>query len=78
MVVRPKARATCEPKEAGRLMLEERNIQTFVCSTCKKERRIDGPSERRKVSYIETNDPQSERPICFNCIRRLIKAMSNA
>lgn len=59
-------------------MLEERNVQTFVCSTCKKERHIDGSSERRKVSYIETNNPKSERPICFNCIKRLVKAMSNA
>lgn len=59
-------------------MLEGRNVQTFVCSTCKKERRIDGSGERRKVSYIETNNPKSERPICFNCIKRLVKAMSNA
>ena len=59
-------------------MLEQRNVQTFVCSTCKKERRIDASGTRRKVSYIETNDPKSERPICFNCIKRLVKAMSNA
>ena len=59
-------------------MSEERSVQTFVCSACKKERRIDGSGERRRVSYIETNDPQSERPICFNCIKRLVKAMSNA
>ena len=59
-------------------MSEERSVQTFVCSTCKKERRIEGSSERRKVSYIETNEPPSERPICFNCIKRLVRAMSNA
>jgi hypothetical protein len=49
-----------------------------VCSVCKKERRIEGSSERRKVSYIETNEPPSERPVCFNCIKRLVRAMSNA
>ena len=59
-------------------MSEERSVQTFVCSTCKKERRIEGSSERRKVSYIETYEPPSERPVCFNCIKRLVRAMSNA
>jgi len=59
-------------------MSEEGNFQEFVCSVCKKERRIEGSSERRKVSYIETNEPPSERPVCFNCIKRLVRAMSNA
>lgn len=59
-------------------MSEESSVQIFVCSVCQKERRIEGSSERRKVSYIETNEPPSERPVCFNCIRRVIKAMSNA
>jgi len=59
-------------------MSEENHFQTFVCSVCQKERRIDGSGERRKVSYIETNEPPSERPVCFNCIKRLVKAMSNA
>jgi hypothetical protein len=59
-------------------MSEEHSVQTFVCSACKKERRIDARGERRSVSYIETIDPESERPICFNCIKRLVKAMSNA
>ena len=59
-------------------MLEEENFKTFVCSVCEKERRINGSGDRRKVSYIETNEPPSERPVCFNCIKRLVKAMSNA
>jgi len=59
-------------------MSEEGSVQIFVCSVCQKERRIEGSSKRRKVSYIETNEPPSERPVCFNCIKRVIKAMSNA
>ena len=59
-------------------MLEQENSQTFICSVCEKERRLDGESARRKVSYIETSDPDEERPICFNCVKRMVRGMSNA
>jgi hypothetical protein len=59
-------------------MLEQENIQTFICSICEKERRLDGENARRRVSYIETGDPEDERPVCFNCIKRMVRGMSNA
>lgn len=59
-------------------MSEEVECETFVCSVCNKERRIEGSNLRRKVSYIETNKPPTERAVCFACIRRVVKALSNA
>lgn len=59
-------------------MSEEIEFETFVCSVCDKERRIEGSNLRRKVSYIETNEPPTERAVCFNCIKRVVKAGSDA
>jgi hypothetical protein len=77
MVVRPRIETTCKLEKAGGLILEE-EVRTFMCSVCEKERKISGAELRRRVSYIESGEPNSERPICFNCIRRLVKEMSNA
>lgn len=78
MVVRSRIKAACKLEKAGGLILEEEKNRTFTCSVCKKERKISGAELRRKVSYIEDGELNSERPICFNCIKRLVKEMSNA